>query len=414
MSRRVVVTGLGTVNPLGRDVASFWEAAREGESGIGEITHFDASGMKARIAGEIADFDPEEYIERKEARRLDRYDQLFWASTHQALADAGISYAEDDPEAMRAGVAVGSGIGGMISFQNGIDTMRERGPDRVSPLTITQIISNMAAGLVSIRYNLFGPNTCTVTACAASANAIGDAAEIIKRGAADVMVAGGAEAPVCEFAVAGFSQARALSLNHDDPQGASRPFDANRDGFVMGEGAATLILEESEHAHARGAEIYGEIIGYGMSSDGYHVTLPRPGGGGAARAMQHALDDAGLAATDVDYINAHGTSTIANDATETAAIKTVFGDGAYSVPISSTKSMTGHLLGGAGALESLVCILAIRDGIVPPTINYTTPDPECDLDYVPNEARSVEVKAAMTNSFGFGGHNVSLVFAAHE
>jgi len=412
--RRVVVTGLGTVNPLGHDVASFWEAAREGESGIGEITHFDASGMKARIAGEIADFDPEEYIERKEARRLDRYDQLFWASTHQALADAGISYAEDDPEAMRAGVAVGSGIGGMISFQNGIDTMRERGPDRVSPLTITQIISNMAAGLVSIRYNLFGPNTCTVTACAASANAIGDAAEIIKRGAADVMVAGGAEAPVCEFAVAGFSQARALSLNNDDPQGASRPFDADRDGFVMGEGAATLILEESEHAHARGAKIYGEIIGYGMSSDGYHVTLPRPGGGGAARAMQHALDDAGLAATDVDYINAHGTSTMANDATETAAIKTVFGDGAYSVPISSTKSMTGHLLGGAGALESLVCILAIRDGVVPPTINYTTPDPECDLDYVPNEARSVEVKAAMTNSFGFGGHNVSLVFAAHE
>ncbi len=414
MSRRVVVTGLGTVNPLGLDVETFWKAAQEGKSGIGEITHFDASHMKARIAGEIADFDPEVYIERKEARRLDRYDQLFWASSHQALTDAGISYEEDDPAALRAGVSVGSGIGGMISFQNGIDTMRQRGPDRVSPLTITQIISNMAAGLVSIRYNLFGPNTCTVTACAASANAIGDAAEIIKRDAADVMVAGGAEAPVCEFALAGFAQSRALSLNNDDPQGASRPFDADRDGFVMGEGAATLILEEREHALARNAHIYGEVVGYGMSSDGYHVTLPRPGGGGAARAMQHALDDAGLAASDVDYINAHGTSTKANDATETAAIKTVFGESAYSMPISSTKSMTGHLLGGAGALESLVCILAIRDGVVPPTINYTTPDPECDLDYVPNEARSVAVDKAMTNSFGFGGHNVSLIFAAPE
>jgi len=414
VSRRVVVTGLGTVNPLGLDVETFWKAAQEGKSGIGEITHFDASHMKARIAGEIADFDPEVYIERKEARRLDRYDQLFWASSHQALTDAGISYEEDDPAAMRAGVSVGSGIGGMISFQNGIDTMRERGPDRVSPLTITQIISNMAAGLVSIRYNLFGPNTCTVTACAASANAIGDAAEIIKRDAADVMVAGGAEAPVCEFALAGFAQSRALSLNNDDPQGASRPFDADRDGFVMGEGAATLILEEREHALARNAHMYGEVVGYGMSSDGYHVTLPRPGGGGAARAMQHALDGAGMAASDVDYINAHGTSTKANDATETAAIKTVFGESAYSMPISSTKSMTGHLLGGAGALESLVCILAIRDGVVPPTINYTTPDPECDLDYVPNEARSVAVDKAMTNSFGFGGHNVSLIFAAPE
>ena len=414
MSRRVVVTGLGTVNPLGLDVETFWKAAQEGKSGVDEITQFDASHMKARIAGEIADFDPEVYIERKEARRLDRYDQLFWASTHQALTDAGISYEEDDPAALRAGVSVGSGIGGMISFQNGIDTMRQRGPDRVSPLTITQIISNMAAGLVSIRYNLFGPNTCTVTACAASANAIGDAAEIIKRDAADVMVAGGAEAPVCEFALAGFAQSRALSLNNDDPQGASRPFDADRDGFVMGEGAATLILEEREHALARNAHIYGEVVGYGMSSDGYHVTLPRPGGGGAARAMQHALDDAELAASDVDYINAHGTSTKANDATETAAIKTVFGESAYSTPISSTKSMTGHLLGGAGALESLVCILAIRDGVVPPTINYTTPDPECDLDYVPNEARSVVVNKAMTNSFGFGGHNVSLVFAAPE
>jgi 3-oxoacyl-[acyl-carrier-protein] synthase II len=290
--------------------------------------------------------------------------------------------------------------------------MRQRGHDRVSPLAITQIISNMAAGLVSIRYNLLGPNTCVVTACAASANAIGDAAEIIKRGAADVMVAGGGEAPVCEFAIAGFSQSRALSTRNDEPQRASRPFDAGRDGFVMGEGAATLILEEREHALQRGAKIYGEVAGYGMSADGYHITLPRPGGGGAARAMQLALDDAGVVASDIDYINAHGTSTQANDSTETAAIKTVFGDDAYRVPVSSTKSMTGHLLGGAGALEALVCLLAIRDGVVPPTINYETPDPECDLDYVPNVARKVPVRTAMSNSFGFGGHNVSLVFRA--
>jgi 3-oxoacyl-[acyl-carrier-protein] synthase II len=411
--RRVVVTGLGTVNPLGKDVESFWNAARSGVSGVGQITAFDASRLKVTIAAEVPDFDPEQYIERKEARRLDRYDQLFWASTHQALEDAGIAYGPDDPAALRAGVVVGCGIGGMISFQEGIDTMRQRGHDRVSPLAITQIISNMAAGLVSIRYNLFGPNTCTVTACAASANAIGDAAEIIKRGAADVMVAGGGEAPVCEFAVAGFSQARALSTRNDDPTRASRPFDAGRDGFVMGEGAAVLVLEEREHAIARGGRIHAEITGYGMSADGYHITLPRPGGGGAARAMQAALDDAGVTVADIDYINAHGTSTQANDSTETAAIKTVFGERAYAVPISSTKSMTGHLLGGAGALESLVCILAIRDGVVPPTINYETPDPECDLDYVPNVARRVPVRTAMTNSFGFGGHNVSLVFRAH-
>jgi 3-oxoacyl-[acyl-carrier-protein] synthase II len=414
VSRRVVVTGLGTVNPLGHTVDEFWDAALAGTSGVGPITAFDASAFKSRIAAEIHHFDPEVYIERQEARRLDRYDQLFWASSAQAIADAGISYEEDDPAAYRAGVVVGSGIGGIMAFQDGIDTLRQRGPDRVSPLVITQIISNMAAGLVSIRYNLFGPNSCIVTACAASANAIGDAAEIIKRGAADVMVAGGAEAPIIEFTVAAFAQSRALSTNNDDPAGASRPFDANRDGFVMGEGAATVVLEEREHALARGATIHAELVGYGMSADGYHITLPRPGGAGAARAMQNALDDAGIGSDQIDYINAHGTSTAANDSTETAAIKTVFGDGAYSVPVSSTKSMTGHLLGGAGALESLVCILAIRDGRVPPTINYETPDPECDLDYVPNEARDVRVDRAMTNSFGFGGHNVSLVFARHE
>ncbi len=330
----------------------------------------------------------------------------------QALADAGIAYEEDDPAATRAGVVVGTGIGGIITTQDEVDMLRERGPDRISPLSITKIISNMSGGVVSIRHHLYGPNTCTVTACAASANAIGDAAEIIRRNAADVMVAGGTEAGIVEFALAGFCASRAVSTRNDDPQGASRPFDLDRDGFVMGEGAAALILEERDHAIARGATIYGEVLGYGMSADGYHITLPRPGGAGAARAMQAALDDAGMAPADIDYINAHGTSTPANDATETAAIKTVFGDEAYRVPISSTKSMTGHLLGGAGALEALACILAIRDGVVPPTINYTTPDPECDLDYVPNEAREVPVRTTMTNSFGFGGHNVALVIGA--
>lgn len=410
MSRRVVVTGLGTVNPIGADVDRFWKAALAGTSGVGRIESFDASGLRVQIAAEVPWFDPEEYLERKDARKMDRFDQLFWASTKQALDDSGISYEEDDPEAVRAGVVVGAGIGGMLSFQAGMDDLRERGPRRINPYTITQIISNMAAGLVSIDFHLYGPNSCTVTACAASANAIGDAAEIIKRGDADVMVAGGAEAAICEFAVAAFASSRALSTRNDDPAGASRPFDAERDGFVMGEGAATLILEERERALERGATIHAEIVGYGMSSDGYHITLPRPGGAGAARAMQNALDNAGLAPGDIDYINAHGTSTPANDVTETAAIKTVFGDGAGSVPISSTKSMTGHLLGAAGALESLACILAIGQGIVPPTINYENPDPECDLDYVPNEAREVDVTTAMTNSFGFGGHNVALVF----
>jgi 3-oxoacyl-[acyl-carrier-protein] synthase II len=408
----VVVTGLGAVTPIGLDVATFWANALSGVSGVGEITSFDASDMRVRIAAEVGDFDPEDYLERKDARRMDRYDQLFWASTKQALDDAGIAYEETDPGALRAGVVVGAGIGGIQSFQAGIDTLRDRGPGRVSPLAITQIISNMAGGIVSMDFNLLGPNTCTVTACAASANAIGDAAEIIRRGAADVMVAGGAEAAICEFALAGFSNARALSFRNDDPERASRPFDAERDGFVMGEGAATLVLEEREHALARGAPIHAEVTGYGMSADAYHITLPRPGGAGAARAMQAALDDAGLTAGAIDYINAHGTSTAANDATETAAIKTVFGEHARSVPISSTKSMTGHLLGGAGAVESLVCILAIRDGVVPPTINQEHPDPECDLDYVPNAAREVAVTAAMTNSFGFGGHNAALVFAA--
>ncbi|RZV45950.1 MAG: beta-ketoacyl-[acyl-carrier-protein] synthase II [Acidimicrobiia bacterium] len=413
--RRVVVTGLGTVNPIGRDVDSFWKNAQSGVSGVGRISAFDASHLKVSIAAEVPDFDPEDYLERKDARRMDRYSQFFWAATSQAMADSGLDLTDDDETAARAGVALGSGIGGVITFQEQLDVMRDRGADRISPFAIPMIISNMAGGLASISFNLLGPNTASVTACAASANAIGDAASVIRRGDADIMVAGGAEAPICEFAVGGFANTRALSLRNDDPAGASRPFDSGRDGFVMAEGAAVLVLEERDRAIGRGAAIYGELTGYGMSADAYHMTLPRPGGMGAARAMQAAIDDAGLDPTGVDYINAHGTSTPANDATETAAIKLVFGDDeARRVPISSTKSMTGHLLGGAGALESLVCLLAIRDGVLPPTINYETPDPECDLDYVPNEARAATIDTAMTNSFGFGGHNVALVYSRHE
>jgi 3-oxoacyl-[acyl-carrier-protein] synthase II len=343
---------------------------------------------------------------------MDRFTQFFWVSSRDALADAGIEYDEDDPEAYRTGVMVGTGIGGVETFEAEVDLLLNTGPHRLTPYGIPKIISNMAGGQVSIDFNLYGPNSTVVTACAASANAIGDAGEIIKRGAADVMVAGGADASITRFALAGFAQARALSTNNDDPLGASRPFDADRDGFVMGEGGAALVLEEREHALARGANVYAELVGYGMSADAYHVTLPRPGGDGAARAMKAALDHARIDAAEISVINAHGTSTQANDATETAAIKTVFGEDAYRIPASSTKSMTGHLLGGAGALEAVASVLTIGEGVIPPTINYTTPDPECDLDYVPNEAREAEVTTVMSNSFGFGGHNVALIFAA--
>ncbi len=408
--RRVVVTGLGTINPVGRDVDSTWRGLLEGRSGVGPITLIDASDLPSQIAGEIADFDIEAFMPRRQARRMDRYAQFFWVAAQQALEDAGIAYEPDDPEAYRTGVVVGTGIGGVATFEEELTTLLEIGPHRLSPFGIPKIIANLAGGQVSIDFNLYGPNSTTVTACAASANAIGDAAAIIARDSADVMLAGGADAAITRFAMGGFAQARALSTRNDDPQGASRPFDANRDGFVMSEGAAALVLEEREHALERGATVYAEIVGYGMSADGYHVTLPRPGGDGAARAMQGALDDAGITAGQVSYINAHGTSTVANDVTETTAIKSVFGDDAYRIPISSTKSMTGHLLGGAGAIEAVVSVLAIRDGVVPPTINLTDPDPECDLDYVSENARKVDVEYAMSNSFGFGGHNVVLLF----
>jgi 3-oxoacyl-[acyl-carrier-protein] synthase II len=412
--RRVVVTGLGSITSLGNGIEPFWKNIVAGRSGISRIERVDVSDITTKIAAEIKDFDIEQYMSRREARRLDRSSQYFWVATQQALADAGLSYEEDDPEAYRAGVLAGTGIGGVETFEAQFEVLKERGPGRMSPTGIAMIISNMAGGVASIDFHLYGPNSTVVTACAASANAIGDAAEVIKRGAADVMVAGGGEASITRFAVGGFAQARALSSNNDDPEGASRPFDLERDGFVMGEGAAVLVMEELEHARARGATIYGEIVGYGMSADGYHITLPRPGGAGAARAMRAALDDAGLDPGELDYINAHGTSTPANDTTETAAIKLALGDAAYDIPVSSTKSMTGHLLGGAGAIESVVCLLAIRDGVLPPTINYEHPDPTCDLDYVPNEARTQQIRTAMTNSFGFGGHNVSLVFSAFD
>jgi 3-oxoacyl-[acyl-carrier-protein] synthase II len=413
--KRVVVTGLGAVTPVGLTVDDFWKALLAGESGIDDITAFDTTGFAVRIAGELKDFDPEVYLSRREIRTMDRFAQLFYASTAQALADAGIDYVDDPEAGMRTGIVIGGGIGGIISVQESMETLFTRGGDRMSPYTITQIIPNMGAGYVSIAFNLLGPVSCTVTACAASANAIGDAAELIRRGAADVMVAGGVEAPIREYAVAGFAQARALSTRNDDPQGASRPFDVDRDGFVMAEGSASLILEEREHALARGARIYAEVLGYGMSSDAYHITLPKPGGTGAARAMTAALEDAEIDPATVDYINAHGTSTPANDSTETAAIKLALGEeAARRVAISSTKSMTGHLLGGAGAVEAVAGILAIRDGMVPPTINLENPDPECDLDYVPNVARAIEVSTVMSNSFGFGGHNVALIFGKHE
>lgn len=412
MGRRVVVTGLGTYTSLGSSVEELWGNLLAGTSGVSMIERVDVSDITTKIAAEVKDFDVTEFMSTRDARRMDRSSQFFWVATEQALEDAGLAYEEDDPEALRAGVLAGTGIGGIETMEEQMEVLADRGPSRVSPFGIAKIISNMAGGVASIDFNLYGPNATTVTACAASANAIGDAAAVIARGAADVMVAGGGEASITRFALAGFAAARAMSTRNDDPEGASRPFDLTRDGFVMGEGAAVLILEELEHARARGAHIYGEVLGYGMSADGYHITLPRPGGAGAARAMATAMDDAGLGPSQIDYINAHGTSTPANDMTETTAIKTAFGDTAYDIPVSSTKSMTGHLLGAAGAIESLACLLAIRDGVLPPTINYETPDEECDLDYVPNEAREVTITTAMTNSFGFGGHNVSLVFGA--
>lgn len=409
--RRVVVTGMGAMTPLGLDAESSWAGVVKGVSGVGPITLFDTSDYKTTIAAEIGDWDSSAHFDKKEVRRLDRFSEFFIVAARHAIADAGLDFQSDENAASKTGVLVGAGFGGMGSFIEEIETLVERGPRRLSPTGVPRIIPNMAAGLVSIEHNLTGPVSCVVTACSASANAIGDAAELIRRGAAEIMVAGGAEASITTFGIGSFSQSRALSTRNDDPDHASRPFDADRDGFVMGEGGAVLILESIEHAQSRQASLLAELTGYGMSADAYHITLPRPGGMGAARAMTAAIDDAGIAPADLGYINAHGTSTQANDSTETAAIRIALGAAADATPVSSTKSMTGHLLGGAGAAEAVFSILAIRDGVLPPTINYENPDPECDLDYVPNEARASSVDHVMSNSFGFGGHNVSLVFS---
>jgi beta-ketoacyl-acyl-carrier-protein synthase II len=409
--KRVVVTGMGTVSPLGNDVKTTWENAKNGVSGIGPLTRVQIEGLPAKVAAELKDFNPENYMDKKEARRMDRFTQYAIAASFMAVKDANLTINEDNAE--RVGVWLGSGIGGMETHEEQHKIFLEKGYRRVSPFYVPMMIPDMAAGQVSIAIGAKGINTCTVTACATGTNSIGDAFKVIQRGDADVMVTGGTEAPLTSMSFAGFVSARAVSLN-PDPKTASRPFDKNRDGFVMGEGAGVLVLEELEHALARGANIYAEIVGYGATGDAYHITAPAPGGEGGARAMRQAIADAGLNPSDVDYINAHGTSTDYNDKFETAAIKEVLGDHAYKVAISSTKSMTGHLLGAAGGVEAIFSVLAIKEGIIPPTINYETPDPDCDLDYVPNKARQQEVNVALSNSLGFGGHNATILFKKYQ
>ncbi|MCF6136833.1 beta-ketoacyl-ACP synthase II [Pseudalkalibacillus berkeleyi] len=407
MSKRVVITGLGTVSPLGNDTETTWSNIVNGKSGIGELTRRDKDQFPAKVAGEAREFDPEQYLDKKDARKMDRFTQFAIAASLMAVKDADLTITEENAD--RVGVWIGSGIGGMETYEQQFQVFMEKGQRRVSPFFVPMMIPDMASGQVSIMLGAKGINSCTVTACASGANSIGDAFKVIQRGDADIMVTGGSEAPITNMALAGFSSSKALSTN-PDPSSASRPFDANRDGFVMGEGAGILVIESLESAQKRGAKIHAEIVGYGATGDAHHITQPAPGGEGGVRAMQIALNDAGLRPEDVDYLNAHGTSTDFNDKYETAAIKTVFGDYAPKLGISSTKSMTGHLLGAAGALEAVLSVKAIQDNIMPPTINYETPDPECDLDYVPNEARNAEVNVVMSNSLGFGGHNVALVF----
>ncbi|EAW38269.1 beta-ketoacyl-ACP synthase II [Lyngbya sp. PCC 8106] len=406
--KRVVVTGLGAITPLGNTVAEYWEGLQGGRNGIDTITLFDASRHDCRIAGEVKGFDPCDYITRKEAKRMDRFAQFAVAASKQAITDAG--FVIDDLNAEQVGVIIGTGIGGLKVLEDQQEINLTRGPDRCSPFMIPMMIANMAAGLTAIHTGAKGPNTCTVTACAAGSNAVGDAFRLIERGYAQAMICGGTEAAVTALSVAGFAAARTLSTRNDDPAHASRPFDRDRNGFVMGEGSGILVLEELEYALSRGARIYAEIVGYGMTCDAYHITSPVPGGAGAARAMSLALKDGGLTPDMVSYVNAHGTSTPLNDPTETAAIKTALGEHAYNIAVSSTKSMTGHLLGGSGGIEAVATVLAIANDRVPPTINLENPDPECDLDYVPHVSRSQPVEVALSNSFGFGGHNVTLAF----
>jgi len=407
MERRVVVTGMGAVSPLGLDVPTLWQGIREARSGVGLVTLCETEGLDSKIAGEVKGFDAQNYMDRKEVRRNDRFIHFAVAATHEALRSAELTITPENAEEI--GAIIGSGIGGIETFADGLTALRDKGPHRVSPFLVPAMITNMATGQVSILFGLKGPTFCPTSACATAAHAIGEAAETIRRGWAKAMIAGGSEAPITPIGIAAFVSARAISTRNDGPASASRPFDATRDGFVLSEGGAVVVLEDLEFALARGARIVAEVAGYGLSGDAYHITQPCPGGEGALRAMRLALRHAGLSPDDVDYINAHGTSTPAGDIAETQAIKSLLGERAYRVPVSSSKSQFGHLIGAAGSIEAIITALAIQNDLLPPTINYATPDPQCDLDYVPNAARRGRVDVAISNSFGFGGHNVSLV-----
>jgi 3-oxoacyl-[acyl-carrier-protein] synthase II len=410
--KRVVITGLGCISPLGLDVSTTWKNIVAGKSGVGPITHFDADNFKTKIAAEVKGFDGVVMFGAREARRLDRFCQFAIAAARQAVEDAGLVIDEENRD--RIGALVGSGIGGMTTLFEQINIYYDRGPTRVSPFVVNMMIPDSAGGAIAIDMGIRGPNYAITAACATGAYALGEATETIRRGAADVMLAGGSEAVIVPITVAGLSVMTAISTRNDEPERASRPFDATRDGFVMGEGAGVLVLESLEYARARGAHIMAEVTGFGANNDAYHITAPPEHGEGSAACMVLALKDAGLSTTDIGYINAHGTSTILNDKSETAAIKTVFGENAYGIPVSSTKSMIGHQLGAAGAVEAIFCVKALQENILPPTINYETPDPLCDLDYIPNTARQAAIQHAMTNSFGFGGHNASLIISRFE
>ncbi|HEV2527883.1 MAG TPA: beta-ketoacyl-ACP synthase II [Thermomicrobiales bacterium] len=409
--RRVVITGQGCVGPLGNDVPTLWAAVRAGQSGVAPITRFDTAGYETTFAAEVRDFDAGAIIGRKEARRMDRFSHYAVAAALEAVRDAGLEIGPG--EAQRVGVISATAVGGLETIESGMETLLERGPSRLGPFVVPMMLPNMASGNVAIAIGASGPNYAPVSACASAAHAIGEAAEIIRRGDADVVIAGGSEAPVTRLSVAGFSAMGALSRRDDDPAGASRPFDAGRDGFVLGEGGAMLVLESEERALGRDARILGELTGYAMTDDAHHLVQPAPGGEGAVRAMRHALASAGLTAAEIDYVNAHGTSTPLNEKLETIAIRTTFDGHADTLPVSSTKSMTGHLLGAAGSIEAVISLCAMRDGVIPPTINYQTPDPDCQLDVVPNVARPATLGHVMSNSLGFGGHNVSLIFSRY-
>jgi 3-oxoacyl-[acyl-carrier-protein] synthase II len=413
MRKRIVITGMGTVNPLGNDVDTFWASLVAGRSGVAPITIYDASEQPVRIAGEVKNFDPVARLGAKQARRTDRFTQLVMVAADEAIGAAGLTFANNG-DGRYTGLLIGTGIGGMSTLLDAYDTLLSRGPGRVSALMAPMMMPNAAAGEVAIKYGLHGPALSLSAACATGTNAIGEAAEYIRRGTVDVMICGGGESVMHPLTLAGFANMRAVSHRNDEPERASRPFDADRDGFVMGEGAGVLVLESLEHAMRRGARIYAEVVGYGASSDAFHITAPDEDGTGAAQSMQAALDDAGLRPEQIDYINAHGTSTPLNDPIETRAIHTVFGPHALEVPVSATKSMTGHLMGAAGAVEAIACVKTLLTGTIHPTINYETPDPECDLDYVPHVARTTHPRTALSNSFGFGGHNATLILSAWE